>query len=82
VLLLVALLWFFGAMSMKPLKKSKSYTFTTSINCKEKANQVAEKLIGFPGVIEAILVQEESVVYLKVDDKVVNLADIKAALNP
>ena len=43
---------------------------------------MAEKLIEFPGVIEAILVQEESVVYLKVDDKVVNLADIKAALNP
>jgi MFS family permease len=82
VMSLITLLWFFGAISMKPLQKSKSYTFTTSIDCQEKANEVAEKLIELPGVIEAILVQEESVVYLKVDDKVVNLADIKAALNP
>ncbi len=43
---------------------------------------MADQLIHLPGVIEATLVQEESVVYLKVDDKVVNLADIKTALNP
>ena len=82
VMSLMALLWFVGAVSMKPLKKSKSYTFSTSIDCEETANEVAEQLIDMPGVIEATLVQEESVVYLKVDDKVVNLAEIKAALNP
>jgi len=82
VMSLMTLLWFVGAVSMKPLKKSKSYTFSTSIDCEETANEVAEQLIHMPGVIEATLVQEESVVYLKVDDKVVNLADIKAVLNP
>jgi MFS family permease len=82
VMSLMTLLWFFGAISMKPLKKSKNYTFSTSIDCEEKANEVAEKLIHMPGVIEATLVQEESVVYLKVDDKVVNITEIKAILNP
>ncbi len=39
VMALMTLLWFFGAASMKPLKKSKSYTFATSIDCEETANK-------------------------------------------
>jgi len=42
---------------------------------------VAEQLINMPGVIEATLVHSEAVAYLKVDDKLVDLKDIKALLN-
>ena len=43
---------------------------------------VAEELINMPGVIEAILVHNESVAYLKVDDKLVDLAKVKHLLRP
>jgi len=80
VMALFSLLWVLGAATMKPLKKSKSYSFSTNISCEQKADEVAEQLITMPGVIEATLVHAEAVVYLKVDDKIVNLKEIKALL--
>jgi len=80
VMALFSLFWVLGAATMKPLKKSKSYSFSTNISCEQKADEVAEKLITMPGVIEATLVHAEAVVYLKVNDKIVNLKEIKALL--
>ena len=80
VMAIASFIWFVVSFGMKPLKKSKSYSFATNIDCDEKANEVAEILINMPGVIEATLMQEESVAYLKVDDKLADLSAIKTLL--
>jgi len=77
-----SLLWFIAATGMKPLKKSKSYSFKTTIECEEQAEQVANELINLPGVIEATLVHTESVAYLKIDDKIADFKQIKLLLKP
>lgn len=82
VMACVSLLWFIAATGMKPLKKSKSYSFKTTIQTEEQADVVADALINLPGVIEATLVHDEAVAYLKLDDKIANFADIKALLKP
>jgi len=85
VMALMSLIWLLLSFGMQQLKKSKSYSLSTTIDCPEKADDVAQLLIGMPGVIEATLVQDDSsnstaVAYLKVDDKTVNLQEIKALL--
>ena len=81
VMALFALVWLLLTLGMKPLKKSKAYSFATSINSDEQAQQVAEQLSEMPGVIEATIMHDEAVAYLKVDDKTVDLVNIKALLN-
>lgn len=76
------LLWFIAATGMKPLKKSKSYSFATTIKNEQEASDVVSQLVAFPGVIEATLVHSESVAYLKIDDKIADLAQIKLLLKP
>ncbi|WP_286233783.1 MFS transporter [Thalassotalea sediminis] len=76
------LLWFIAATGMKSLQKSKSYSFSTTITCEQQADEIAEQLVLLPGVVEATLVHTEAVAYLKVDDKVADLANIKALLKP
>lgn len=80
VMACMGLLWFIAASGMKPLKKSKSYSFSTTIDCEDKAEQVAEQLINMPGVVEATLVHSESVAYLKVDEKLADIHLIKSLL--
>lgn len=77
-----SLLWFIAATGMKQLKKSKSFSFKTTISCEQQADEVADKLINLPGVIEATLVHTESVAYLKIDDKVADFQQIKSLLKP
>ncbi len=79
---LVVLVWFVVALTMKPLKKSKSYSFATSFTDEQHADTVAEQLITMPGVFEATILYSEAVAYLKVDDKTVDLNKIKALLQP
>ena len=81
VMSIITIAWFILSFAMKPLKKSKSFSFAMSITCEEEAEKMANQLISMPGVIEATLVHTESVAYLKVDDKVVDLLAIKALLN-
>ncbi|WP_206485251.1 MFS transporter [Thalassotalea sp. G2M2-11] len=76
------LVWFAAAMGMKQMKKSKSYSFRTTITCEQQAEDVADELINLPGVIEATLVHTESVAYLKIDDKVADFKQIKLLLKP
>ena len=77
---LFGLVWLLLTLGMKPLKKSKAYSFATNIVSDEKAREVAQKLSEMPGVIEAIIIHDDAVAYLKVDEKVVNLAAIKTLL--
>jgi len=82
VMALFSLLWVLAAASMKPLKKSKSYSFATNINCEEQAGDIAEQLINMPGVLEATLMHSEAVAYMKVDEKLVDLEEVRSLLNP
>lgn len=82
VMACISLLWFIAALGLKPLKKSKSYSLKTTINSEEQAEQIAEELSNMPGIIEAILVHNESVAYLKVDEKLVDLVKVKSLLRP
>jgi MFS family permease len=75
------LVWICLTLGMKPLKKSKAYTLSTNIANDEKAREVAQQLSEMPGVIEATIMHNDAVAYLKVDDKTVDLSSIKAILN-
>jgi MFS family permease len=87
---LICVFWLVLTFGMQKLKKSKSFSFTTTIDCEEKADEVVEILINMPGVIEATLVNDEveddssvknsAVAYLKVDDKTVDLQAVKDLL--
>jgi MFS family permease len=80
VMAIVSFIWLLLSFGMQPLKKSKSFSFTTSISCENEAQKIAEQLITMPGVIEATLVHTEAVAYLKVDDKIVDLTAVKSLL--
>jgi len=80
VMAVVALLWFMVTLSMKPLKKSKSHSFDIKIKDEQAIDSIADQIINMPGVFEATLVFEDSVAYLKVDEKIVDLDKIKALL--
>jgi len=80
VMALASLVWLLLSFGMQALKKSKSFSFSTNIACEEKANEIADLLINMPGVIEATLVHTESVAYLKIDEKIVDIQKIKALL--
>jgi len=82
VMAMMSLLWLVAALSMKPLKKSKSFSFAMNLTSEQQAEGVAEQLINMSGVLEATIVLEEAVAYLKVDDKVADMGAIKALLNP
>jgi MFS family permease len=79
---LFALVWLVLSLGMKPLKKSKAYSFATNIISDEKARDIAQQLSEMPGVIEITIMHDEAVAYLKVDDKTADLVGIKALLNP
>ncbi|WP_440876367.1 MFS transporter [Thalassotalea sp. PLHSN55] len=81
VMAVLSLAWLIVTLGMQPLKKSKSFSFATNIADEEQADVIAQKLSTMPGVIEATLVQSEAVAYLKVDEKLVDLAEIKALLS-
>ena len=80
VMAIASLVWLLLTFGMQKLKKSKSFSFATSITCEQEAEQMAEQLINMPGVIEATLVHTEAVAYLKVDEKSVDLLAVKALL--
>ncbi len=91
VMALASLIWLLLSFGMQKLKKSKSFSFITNINCAEKAEEILELLVNMPGIIEATLVHDEAgtsdleksyaVAYLKVDEKLVDLLAVKALLH-
>jgi len=81
VMAVISAIWLLVTMGMKPLKKSKNFSFAINVENEKQAGEVAEQLINMPGVIEATIVFTEAIAYLKIDEKIVNIADIKALLN-
>ncbi|WP_426358904.1 MFS transporter [Pseudocolwellia sp. HL-MZ19] len=82
VMAILCIVWAVLTLGMKPLKKSKNFSFAISLQSEEQADEVAEHLISMPGVLEATLVYQESVAYLKIDEKLADILSIKALLNP
>jgi MFS family permease len=82
VMAIVTSLWLLAALTMKPLKKSKSFSFAINLTSEQQADGVAEQLINMTGVLEATIVLDEAVAYLKVDDKIADIRAIKTLLNP
>ena len=80
VMALFSLAWLFLSLGMQTLKKSKSYSFATTITSEDDAESAAEQISAMAGVHEATIVHSESVAYLKVDDKIVDLQAIKRLL--
>ena len=81
VMAIISAIWLLVTMGMQPLKKSKNFSFAINVENEKQAGEVAEQLINMPGVIEATIVFTEAIAYLKIDEKIVNIADIKALLN-
>ena len=81
VMAVISAVWLLVTLGMKPLKKSKNFSFAINVENEKQAGEVAEQLINMPGVIEATIVFTEAIAYLKIDEKIVNIAEIKALLN-
>ncbi|REL31681.1 MFS transporter [Thalassotalea euphylliae] len=81
VMALIVTIWLFAASGMKRQAKSKSFSFAAQFSSEQQADEVAEQLVNMPGVVEATLVYSEAVAYLKLDDKVADIKEIKALLN-
>tara|TARA_R110001583_G_scaffold11613_15_gene52314 strand:- start:1150 stop:2520 length:1371 start_codon:yes stop_codon:yes gene_type:complete len=81
VMAVISLIWGFVTLGMKPLKKSKNFSFAINVENEKQAGEVADQLINMPGVIEATIVFTEAIAYLKIDEKIINIDDIKALLN-
>ncbi|QOL26074.1 MFS transporter [Thalassotalea sp. LPB0316] len=82
VMALFAGLWFVLSLTMKQYQASKSFSFSTDKMDEEQGEQVLQKLIELPGVVEATLVYEECVAYVKLDVKKTSIEQVKAALKP
>ena len=61
VMAIFGFIWLLLTLGMKPLKKSKAYSFSTNIVSADKAKEVAQQLSEMAGVIEAIIMPDEAV---------------------
>ncbi|QBY04725.1 MFS transporter [Thalassotalea sp. HSM 43] len=78
---LLMIVWFLLALGMKPIVKSKSLSFNINLTDESHAQQLANRLANMPGVIESSIVFTDSVAYVKVDDKVIDMEQLKTVLN-
>ncbi|WP_371187170.1 MFS transporter [Thalassotalea maritima] len=74
-------LWYLLALGMMPIARSKSLSYKVEFNDESHAQLLAEKLANLPGVLESTIVYSDSVAYLKVDDKLVDMNKVKALLS-
>ena len=76
----VLAVWLLLSLTMAPLVKSKSYSLAVNTNNEQQTQTLASQISELPGVLEATLVHEEAVAYLKIDEQQADLAQIKALL--
>ena len=81
VMSVISLIWLFISFGMAPLKKSKNVSFSINVKSEKQADKVADELINMPGVIEATIVFSEAVAYLKINEKLADMEQIKTLLN-
>jgi len=71
--------WLLLTIGMQKPVLLKSYTLEATVKDKSDAQNMASSLSQLIGVVEAIVVLEDKVAYLKVDDKF-NLSEARAVL--
>ncbi|MBO9491533.1 MFS transporter [Endozoicomonas sp. G2_1] len=76
----VLAVWLLWSLTMAPLVKSKSYSLAVNTSNEQQTQTLASQISELPGVLEATLVHEEAVAYLKIDEQQADLAQIKALL--
>ncbi|KGJ99200.1 MFS transporter [Thalassotalea sp. ND16A] len=72
--------WLIFALGMSEVKKSKNISFKINFDDELHAQTLASKLAKTKGVIESTIVYSDSVAYLKIDEKVIDIADLRAQL--
>lgn len=65
----VALIWFLIAVTMDNPRYVSSYLLNVEVRDARDADSLKERLQQVPGVVEAVVVPEDGVAYLKVDSK-------------
>lgn len=76
-----AIFWFAISLSMQAYLPSKSYSFSTPQLNEVESEAVLQKLVKLPGVVEATLVYEERVAYVKLDVKKTSVQQVKSLLH-
>ncbi|WP_068547781.1 MFS transporter [Thalassotalea crassostreae] len=77
---LLILVWYVFALSMKEVKRSKSISFSVNFNDEQHAKLLADKLADMAGIVESTIVYSESVAYLKIDEKQIDMDKLRALL--
>ena len=75
------MVWYMFALGMKPIVKSKSLSFNLQLSNEDEAKKLADKLAKMPGVIESTIVFSDSVAYVKIDDKTIDMEKLKGDFN-
>ncbi|GAB3680221.1 MFS transporter [Salinisphaera aquimarina] len=66
---IAALLWFAVAVTMKAPRFTQSRMLKVDVADKAEADRLTAELLGQPGVVEAVVVPEDGVAYLKIDSE-------------
>lgn len=69
---LVAGLWALGAASMAAPRYVRSHMLNVGSVNREQARHLAARLMRVPGVVEAVVIVEDGIAYLKVDSKLLD----------
>lgn len=77
---ILLILWLFVALGMTPVKKSKSLSFSVNFTDESHAQNIANELLKVPGVVESTIVYSDSVAYLKIDDAIIDIEQVRAIL--
>lgn len=73
---LLLLIWLLTAIPMRPPRKLTSYIHRVDVEDQAAADRLAREMAGLAGVVEAVVVLEEGVAYLKVDKQVFDAATL------
>lgn len=74
----MALLWLLFALSMASPRAVKSLLLPLTLPDPQRAVPLAHALRRLPGVVEAVVVPDENVIYLKVDEKLLDFGRLEA----
>lgn len=73
----VALIWFVVAVTMASPRYVKSFMLNVSAADAQDPKGLCTRLLQLPGVVEAVVVPEDGVAYLKVDSQIVDEEGLK-----
>ena len=75
------LLWFIIALGMAETKRSKSISYNVNFTDEQHAQNLASQLSKMSGVLESTIVYSDSVAYLKIDEKKVDIEKLRALMH-